>query len=232
MCVTQNSPFSNSRWTSTHDGRRIIERAPQVRAIWRNPAVLLNATTKERKSSSSRHRHPNPSVGELHKQSAIDSNTCPGLRERGLRRPLTHMFPSWRWGCPPRKVCIIRTRAISQCGDAGSRYGCRSRLWKLCIQQLADGLGIKISVCHFLLGTSKSNKIEHRMICHISENWRAQPWVSQADIVVLIANPTTEAGRSIKAQFDKNTHELCMKIKNEELTPENIMKDKSRGDWN
>ena len=116
--------------------------------------------------------------------------------------------------------------------DAGSSNGYRSRLWKFCLQQLADELGIKISVCHFPPGTSKWNKIEHRMFCHITENWRGRPLVSQAVAVNLIANTTTEAGLSIKARLDSNEYELGIKVSDEELAAVNIKRDKFHGDWN
>jgi transposase len=116
--------------------------------------------------------------------------------------------------------------------DAGSSNGYRSRLWKFCIQQLADELGIKISVCHFPPGTSKWNKIEHRMFCHITENWRGRPLVSQGVVVNMIANTTTEAGLTIKARLDRNTYDLGIKVSDEELAAVNIKRDKFHGDWN
>lgn len=116
--------------------------------------------------------------------------------------------------------------------DAGSSNGYRSRLWKFCLQQLADELGIKISVCHFPPGTSKWNKIEHRMFCHITENWRGRPLVSQGVAVNLIANTTTEAGLSIKARLDSNAYDLGIKVSDEELAAVNIKRDKFHGDWN
>lgn len=116
--------------------------------------------------------------------------------------------------------------------DAGSSNGHRSRLWKFCVQQLADELGIKISVCHFPPGTSKWNKIEHRMFCHITENWRGRPLVSQGVVVNLIANTTTEAGLNIKARLDKNTYELGIKVSDEELAAINMKRDRFHGDWN
>ena len=130
------------------------------------------------------------------------------------------------------------SRAYSQAtsllitADAGSSNGYRSRLWKLCIQQLADDLGLEISVCHFPPGTSKWNKIEHRMFCHITENWRGRPLVSRAVIVNLIANTTTDTGLTIKAQLDKNSYERGIKVSDEELAAVKIKRDKFHGDWN
>jgi hypothetical protein len=116
--------------------------------------------------------------------------------------------------------------------DAGGSNGSRCRLWKVCLQQLVDELGIKVTVCHFPPGTSKWNKIEHRMFCHITENWRGRPLVSQAVIVNLIGSTTTEAGLSIKARLDKNTYETGIKVSDEEMAQINITKHKFHGDWN
>jgi len=116
--------------------------------------------------------------------------------------------------------------------DAGGSNGARCRLWKVCLQELADELGIKITVCHFPPGTSKWNKIEHRMFSHTTENWRGQPLVSQAVIVNLIGNTTTEAGLTIKAQLDKNNYETGIKVSDETMAQLNIMKHKFHGDWN
>lgn len=116
--------------------------------------------------------------------------------------------------------------------DAGGSNGARSRLWKVCLQELADELDIKITVCHFPPGTSKWNKIEHRMFCHITENWRGQPLLSQAVIVNLIGNTTTEAGLTIKAQLDRNSYQTGIKVSDETMTELNITKHTFHGDWN
>ena len=88
--------------------------------------------------------------------------------------------------------------------DAGGSNGYRIRLWKVALQALADAIGLRISVCHFPPGTSKWNKIEHRMFCHITENWRGQPLVSRAVIVNLIRNTKTRTGLTINAALDEN----------------------------
>lgn len=116
--------------------------------------------------------------------------------------------------------------------DAGGSNGNRSRLWKICVQELADELGIKITICHFPPGTSKWNKIEHRMFCHITENWRGRALVSQTVIVNLIANTTTESGLKVKARLDKNTYQTGIEISDEELAAVNITRHKFHGDWN
>ena len=100
------------------------------------------------------------------------------------------------------------------------------------MQQLADELGLKITICHFPPGTSKWNKIEHRMFCHITENWRGRPLVSQAVIVNLIANTTTATGLTINAELDKNTYDLGIKVSDEELAEVKISRHSFHGEWN
>ena len=83
--------------------------------------------------------------------------------------------------------------------DAGGSNGYRCRLWKVALQELADTLGLRIAVCHFPPGTSKWNKIEHRMFCHITKNWRGKPLLSRAVVVNLIGNTKTKAGLAYRS---------------------------------
>jgi Rhodopirellula transposase. len=111
--------------------------------------------------------------------------------------------------------------------DSGGSNGHRSRLWKVSLQGLADQIGLKINVCHFPPGTSKWNKIEHRMLCHITQNWRGQPLISRSVVVNLIGNTRTRTGLSIKAKLDKNKYVTGIKVTDEELA--NINRNRSRG---
>lgn len=116
--------------------------------------------------------------------------------------------------------------------DSGGSNGSRTRLWKLRLQELADETGLAISVCHFPPGTSKWNRIEHRMFCHITENWRGRPLVSHAVIVNLIGHTTTRKGLHIKAALDTRSYEQGVKVSNEEMATLNITRGKFQGDWN
>jgi Rhodopirellula transposase DDE domain len=91
---------------------------------------------------------------------------------------------------------------------------------------------LKICVCHFPPGTSKWNKIEHRMFCHIIQNWRGQPLVSRSVVVNLIGNTTTRTGLSIRAKLDKHKYATGIKVTDKELAAVNLKKDKFHGDWN
>ncbi len=116
--------------------------------------------------------------------------------------------------------------------DAGGSNGSRVRLWKVALQGLADELGLRIKVCHFPPGTSKWNKIEHRMFCHITKNWSGTPLVSRAVIVSLVGNTTTDTGLRIKAKLDLNSYPKGIKVTDEEFAAVNIEKDKFHGEWN
>jgi transposase len=116
--------------------------------------------------------------------------------------------------------------------DSGGSNGNRTRLWKLCIQKLADETGLQISICHFPPGTSKWNKIEHRMFCHITENWRGKPLVSRAVIVNLIGHTTTRKGLQIKAAVDTRSYEQGVKVSDEEFATINLTPSRFHGDWN
>jgi hypothetical protein len=125
-----------------------------------------------------------------------------------------------------------RAQELLVTADAGGSNGYRIRLWKVAVQELADAIGLRISVCHFPPGTSKWNKIEHRMFCHITENWRGKPLVSRAVIVNLIGNTTTRTGLTITADLDENTYPTGIKVSAAELAAIRLKPDTFHGDWN
>jgi hypothetical protein len=116
--------------------------------------------------------------------------------------------------------------------DAGGSNGYRTRLWKRELQRLADETALKITVCHLPPGTSKWNKIEHRMFCHITRNWRGRPLVSLDTIVNLIADTRTTKGLKIQSALDQNSYEKGIKVSDEEMAQLRITKDEFHGEWN
>jgi hypothetical protein len=116
--------------------------------------------------------------------------------------------------------------------DGGGSNGSRCRLWKVALQDLAAELGMAIQVCHFPPGTSKWNKIEHRMFCHITQNWRGRPLVSHEVIVNLIANTATDGGLRIQAGLDRGSYPIGIKVSDDELAAVNITADGWHGEWN
>jgi Rhodopirellula transposase DDE domain len=116
--------------------------------------------------------------------------------------------------------------------DGGGSNGARVRLWKVALQRLADQTGLRISVCHFPPGTSKWNKIEHRMFSYISLNWRGKPLISHEVIVNLIAGTTTRTGLKIQAELDINVYPKGIQVTNKELEKVQIQKADFHGEWN
>jgi hypothetical protein len=116
--------------------------------------------------------------------------------------------------------------------DGGGSNGSRARLWKLKVQRLADRLGLRISVCHFPPGTSKWNRVEHRLFCHITENWRGRPLVSRAVIVNSIGRVRTREGLRIEAELDTHSYPKGIKVSDEEMAGLNLRRAKFHGDWN
>lgn len=116
--------------------------------------------------------------------------------------------------------------------DGGGSNGSRVRLWKLELQQLADELHMPITVCHLPPGTSKWNKIEHRLFSFITANWRGKPLVSHKVIVELIAGTTTDAGLKVRCQLDPRTYPAGVKVSNADLQAVNLKPHDFHGNWN
>jgi len=116
--------------------------------------------------------------------------------------------------------------------DAGGSNGYRTRLWKLALQDFANESGLRLKVCHFPPGTSKWNKIEHRMFCFISKNWRGRPLLTRQTVVELIGHTTTTTGLEIRAELDTNEYPSGVEVTDEELAAIVIKPAKFHGDWN
>ena len=137
-----------------------------------------------------------------------------------------------RWWCEMGAPLYPEADRLLVTADAGGSNGYRCRLWKVALQQLADTIGLRITVCHFPPGTSKWNKIEHRMFCHITKNWRGKPLLSRAVVVNLIGNTRTKAGLHIQAELDTNAYETGIEVSDEDLAAVRMKKDTFHGEWN
>ena len=116
--------------------------------------------------------------------------------------------------------------------DGGGSNGSRTRLWKVALQRMADATGLKVSVCHFPPGTSKWNKIEHRMFCHITRNWRGRPLESLEVVVNLIASTTTTKGLRVRAALDTDEYPTGVKVNDALMAALHLTPDKCHADWN
>jgi transposase len=137
-----------------------------------------------------------------------------------------------RWWRSMGRQAYPRSSRLLITADAGGSNGSRLRLWKVELQKLANETGMRIAVCHFPPGTSKWNKIEHRLFSYISQNWRGKPLTSFQTIVSLIAATTTVTGLKVHAELDAGAYHSGIKVTDKEFDSLRIRRDKFHGDWN
>lgn len=125
-----------------------------------------------------------------------------------------------------------KTRALLVTADGGGSNGSRNRLWKASLQEFADRTGLTLTVSHLPPGTSKWNKIEHRLFSQISQNWRGRPLVSHEVIVNLIASTTTATGLKVRAKLDKRRYPSGIKVSDKQMKTLAIEKHAFHGEWN
>jgi hypothetical protein len=141
-------------------------------------------------------------------------------------RTIRRWWEDMGWERFPRAQELLIT------ADGGGSNSSRSRLWKVALQNLADQIKMKLRVCHFPPGTSKWNKIEHRLFSFITQNWRGKPLMSRQTIVNLIANTTTKTGLTVRAALDTTLYEIGIKVSDEEMATLRLTRDQFHGDWN
>ena len=124
------------------------------------------------------------------------------------------------------------TDALMITADGGGSNGSRVKLFKLELQKLADETGLTLQVCHYPPGTSKWNKIEHRLFCHITQTWRGTPLTSRLAVVELIASTTTKTGLTVRCELDTRTYPKGIKVSDEEMASLNIKGDAFHPEWN
>ena len=137
-----------------------------------------------------------------------------------------------RWWQQMGRASYPEAERLLITADGGGSNGSRTRLWKLELQKLAEELGLQIHVCHFPPGTSKWNKIEHRMFCHITQNWRGRPLVSRQAVVELIGSTTTRKGLKVRATLDEGIYPSGIKVTDDELLKVKLTPDTFHGEWN
>lgn len=137
-----------------------------------------------------------------------------------------------RWWTEMGKAYYPDATELLITADGGGSNGYRSRVWKVALQALADETGLKISASHFPPGTSKWNRIEHSLFCHITQNWRGRPLVSREVVVSLIAATTTTKGLTVNAALDLGTFPTGVKVSDEDLAKVNLERSAFHGEWN
>jgi Rhodopirellula transposase DDE domain len=180
------------------------------------------------------HDFPNPQIGKAIPYGVYDRGRNEGWVNVGCDHDTASFavesIRRW-WRCMGRKVYPDATELLIS-ADAGGSNGYRPRLWKVELQHLADETGLKITVCHFPPGTSKWNKVEHRLFAHITMNWRGRPLVSHEVVVNLIGATTTRNGLKVRARLDTSIYPTKIKVPDEDIDSVKLTPHKFHGEWN
>jgi transposase len=180
------------------------------------------------------HDFPDPKLGKAIPYGVYDLN----YNEAGVSIGITHDTAEFaveairRWWNRLGKKRYRSPRRLLITADSGGSNSSRNRLWKLQLQEFADKTGMIIEVCHFPPGTSKWNKIEHRLFCHITRNWQGVPLETLEVVVRLIGSTRTSEGLQVHAWLDEAHYEKGRKVTNAELTELHITPNKFHGEWN
>jgi transposase len=180
------------------------------------------------------HDFPAQVVGKVIPYGVYDETTNTGWGSVGIDHDTAEFAVETirRWWRYMGSQVYPRAKRLLITADGGGSHGSRCRLWKVELQRLADESGLRISVCHFPPGTSKWNKVEHRMFCHITENWRGRPLVSREVVVNLIGHTTTKTGVTIRSELDENRYPTGREITDQQIESLSITRDKFHGEWN
>ena len=180
------------------------------------------------------HDFPDKALGKVIPYGVYDEATNTGWVSVGVDHDTAEFAVETvrRWWRHMGSKAYPRAKRLLITADGGGSNGSRCRLWKVELQRLADETGLRISVCHFPPGTSKWNKIEHRMFCHITENWRGRPLVSREVVVNLIGHTTTKTGLAIRSALDENSYPTGREVTAQQLESLAIKPDKFHGEWN
>ena len=177
---------------------------------------------------------PHLGVGTATLYGAFDEQTNQGMVNVGMSHDTSeYAVESIRqWWRRVGRRHYPQAHRLLICADGGGSNGSRNRAWKYFLQQLSDECGLEITVCHYPPGTSKWNKIEHRMFSFISLNWKGEPLVSFETVIQLISATTTRTGLRIKARLDKRTYVTGIEITEEEMEKLNLRLHEKNPQWN
>ena len=175
-----------------------------------------------------------PALGKVAPYGVYDISANQGWVSVGITRDTAEFAVATirRWWSEMGQPLYPTARRLLITADCGGSNGYRVRLWRVALQQLADEFAMTIQVCHFPPGTSKWNKIEHRMFCHITQNWRGRPLLSREVVVNLIGQTTTAKGLRIHAELDETDYPAGVKVSDEMLAELALERDDFHGEWN
>ncbi len=180
------------------------------------------------------HDFQDPALGKAIPYGVYDLANNQGWVSVGIHHDTAHFAARTirRWYEDMGSQRFPRAHELLITADGGGSNSCRSRLWKVALQELADHLGLTLRVCHFPPGTSKWNKIEHRLFSFITKNWRGKPLVSRQAIVNLIASTTTTTGLIVRAALDTTHYETGLKVSDEDMAKLRLRPATFHGEWN
>lgn len=180
------------------------------------------------------HDFPDKELGKVIPYGVYDMATNTGWVSVGVDHDTAEFAVETirRWWYHMGRPVYPRAQRLLITADGGGSNGSRNRLWKVELQKLADNIRLRIAVCHFPPGTSKWNKIEHRMFCHITENWRGRPLVSREVVVNLIGHTTTRTGLEIHSELNENSYPTGREVTDQQMESLAIKRDKFHGEWN
>ena len=180
------------------------------------------------------HDFPSKTLGKVIPYGVYDEATNTGWVSVGVDHDTAELAVETvrRWWRHMGSEVYPKAKRLLITADGGGSNGSRCRLWKVELQRLADETGLRISVCHFPPGTSKWNQIEHRMFCHITENWRGRPLVSRAVVVNLIGHTTTPKGFMIRSALDDHSYPTGREVTAEQMERLALKPEKFHGEWN
>ena len=204
----------------------------EVLGNMKNPGTIYRA--KGRPVEVEVHDFPDPKRGKAVPYGVYDIHNNEAAVTVGIRHDTAEFAIASirRWWRRMGQKRYASPKRMLITADAGGSNGYRIRLWKVCLQELTDETGIIIEVCHFPPGTSKWNKIEHRLFCHITRNWQGVPLETHEVVVNLIGSTRTNEGLEVHAWIDEKEYMKGRKVTAEEFNQVNIKPNKFHGDWN
>ena len=180
------------------------------------------------------HDFPDPELGKVSPYGVYDLTNNEAWVNVGIDHDTAEFAAASieRWWRKMGRHRFPEAKELYITADGGGSNGSKNRLWKVALKKLANRIGLTLTVSHFPPGTSKWNKIEHRLFCHITRNWRGQPLLSHEIIVKLIGSTTTTKGLRVRAALDKRKYPIGKKVSDKQLKAVNVLANDFHGEWN